>query len=93
MARPRLFETNGTTTSTHERVLEPGTDAHLRACAEIFGVGHHAVKREALCKEVVSAALQILTQPIGGSEHEAVRELAYDAYAAYCEIPEGYARR
>lgn len=89
----RLFETDGTTTSMHERVLEPGTMEHLRACAEIFGVGHHAVRRDTLCKEVVSAALQILLQPIGGSEHEAVRALAYDAYSAYCVLPDGYARR
>ena len=80
-------------TSVDERVLEPGTIEHLRALAEIFGVGHHTVKRAALQRAVVSAALQILTQPIAGSEHEAMRMLAYDAYATYCELPEGYSRR
>ena len=72
--------------STPDRgvALEPGTVEHLRACAEIFGVGQHAVRRDTLCEAVVSAALQILMQPIGGSVHEAVRALAYHAYATYC---------
>lgn len=81
------------TTSMHEKVLEPGTDEHLRAVAEIFGVGHHTVTRLGLQQAVVGAALQIIMQPIAGSEHEAVRMLAYDAVAAYCKLPEGYSRR